>query len=530
MSYAQKIIDKQSGQTSQLSSEKNPLGTYARLLDVRSKNGELEFIGGSLKQIEVDNAVRFGNSFFFEGREFVFYVREDETDSDIEKTFLAEMIDGVFTDLEDGGVKIRYTLTRDPSVAIAPDAFFATFGDTVEKFKIVGGDIDPSKLTGASNVIAICFGQNRIFGIAGKIPIISDMVAGGDVTTFNTGDGWTDGGRFPSTLKRDGTNIEYTSGKVVVFSPSEIEVKILSEIQRDNGTGVLVSEKKTEEYGEIKGVGTSTFRQLAIFGEFIYFVDENTKKFYRLIPQKDQDGRIFKEEITLDSKNFKKLEFDTYLSFYSNKMQAVLVACKSQSGAFNDLVVVFDPEDMTFSQKKWAVSSFSEDVSGSLYFTKDNEAKIMQYDEGVYTEDESASVVEIEMNDFSDPQFWKKLKVKKLAFWLVINPDAKLEFFQSIDGGDFQEVDLKTSPILFQGSFVSPRSVLGRTAIGASRRQEAEDIVSYVIGKAKVKAKGTTVRYLMRVHTDKKFIFKSWAITNYRTVGKKKFVNIRVRN
>ncbi len=530
MSYAQRIVENQSGQTSQLSSEKNPLGTYARLLNVRSKNNELESIGGSLKQVEVDNAVRFGNTFFFENREFVFYVREDETDNNIEKTFLAEVIDGVLTDLEDGGLKIRYTLTRDPSLAIAPDAFFATFGDTVEKFKIVGGGISPSTLTGASNVVAICFGQNRILGVSGKNILISNMVAGGDVTTFNTGDGWTDGGRFPSTLKRDGTNIAYASGKVVVFSASEIEVKILSEIQRDNGTGVLVSEKKTEEYGEARGVGTATFRQLAQYKEYLFFVDENTKEFYHMLPQKDQNGKLFVEPITLDEKNFERCEFDRYLSFYSNKMKAVLIACKSQVGAFNDLVIVFDPKDKTFAHKKWSVSSFAEDVSGDLFFTKDNEAKIMQYDEDTYTEDESESVLEIEMNDFSDPEFWKKLKVKKLAFWLMVNPDAQIEFFQSIDGGDFQEVNLKIDPILFQGSFISPRQILGRTASGSSRREEAEEIVSYIMGKAKAKSKGTIVRYLMRIRTDKRFVFKKWAITNYRVIGKRKSANIRVNN
>ena len=72
MSYAQKIIDKQSGQTSQLSSEKNPLGTYARLLDVRSKNGELEFIGAvsnklkliTLSVSEIPSSLKAGSLFF----------------------------------------------------------------------------------------------------------------------------------------------------------------------------------------------------------------------------------------------------------------------------------------------------------------------------------------------------------------------------------------------------------------------------------------------------------------------------------
>lgn len=528
MPYAQTIIDTQDGQVSQLPSEKLPLGTYARLLHVRSKNSELESIGGTNLQTQAGNAVRLGHTFFFEGREFVFYVRADEEDGDIEKTFLAEMIDDVLTDLESVGNKIKYSETRDPSVAIAPEAFFATFGDTVKKIKVEGATITPTVLSGASGVTAICFGEDRIYGISGRRILHTERVVDGDVATFTSGDGWLDAGRFPSILEHDGTNIQFLAGKLVVFTPSQIQVSILREQVESDPMGSY-SVKRYELYGEIRGIGTKTFRQLALFNDAVYFADEKTKQFYRLIPQKDKDGRIYKEEIKLDRRNFKKLNFDRYLSFYSNKLQAVLIGCKQGEG-FNDTVVLFDPEEKSFAQKEWAVSSFTENYEGDLYFTKDNEAKILKYNPEIFTEEESETTLEIEMNDFSDPEFWKKLKVKRLAFWFLLNPEAKVQFFQSIDGGDFTEVDLKMSPSSFSGSFLSARQILGRSPSGISQRADAEELVSHIVGKSKVKAKGTTVRYLLKVQTDKKFVLKKWAITNFRTIGKRKRVNIRVRN
>lgn len=528
MPYAQTIIDTQDGQVSQLPSEKLPLGTYARLLHVRSKNGELESIGGASLQMETNNAVRLGHTFFFEAREFIFYVRADEEDNHIEKTFFAEVVDGVSTDLESGGNKIKYTETRDPSIAIAPEAFFVTFGDTVKKIKVDGETITPTVLAGANNVVAICFGEDRIYGISGRRILHTDRVVDGDVTTFASGDGWLDGGRFPSILEHNGTNIQFLAGKLVVFTPSQIQVSILKEQLESDPMGSY-SVKRYELYGEIRGVGTQSFRQLGHFNEAVYFVDEKTKQFYRLIPQKDKDGRIYKEEIKLDRRNFQHLHYDRYLSFYSNKLQSILIACKQGAG-FNDTVILYNPEAHSFAQKRWAVSSFAEDYNGSLYFTKDNEAKILQYEPEIYTEEENERTLEIEMNDFSDPAFWKKLKVKRLAFWFLLSPETKVQFFQSIDGGDFTEADLKLSPTSFSGSFISARPILGRTPSGISERAEAEELVSHIVGKAKVKAKGTTVRYLLKVQTNKRFVLKKWAITNFQTIGKRKRVNIRVRD
>ena len=520
----QSIFKRQSGEQSRYPSGKNPLGSFRNLIGVQSLDQELESIGGLSLVSEFEGLNAGGTNFVFQSHELNLNVRKD-TDG-VYKTFLSEkQSDGSYADIENG----VWELTREPSVAVSSAAAFFTFGGKVHKIQIDNGDVVvKDDLLGANSVAAIDFGGNRLFGIAGKLKIISNMSPGGDeINTFVPGDAWTEPGIFGTETIRSFTNVRFVDSKVVFFSPNRIEINTIEEAQKDDGSGNIISYKKTSNYASLEGIGTSSFRSLGVYLNFVGIIDEASKSFLLISSQKDQNGQVIFQEVETSKRNLKELEFDRYFTFYSNELKSFIISCRGEESVSNDRVFFYNPSQDSFSQKKWSVMSLTEDDLGNLILNSSNEPKIMQYEKEIFTEDGNVPMIEFQTNDITHQEFWRKLKIRTLAFNFLMSPDAEISLFQSVDGGDWINQDIILRPQTLGGSFESPYPILGKTTEGLPRRENADDVVQYIAGKVRVRAKGTKVAYKVQVKTDKKFKLKSWAITKLKISGRRKYANLR---
>lgn len=521
----------QLGEVSLYESEKNPEGSFKELLNCRSFRRNIEAIGGLKKLASIAGSNRISGAYKWRGTTFLFYVKDDGGTDKMhigtfdESTFsVTDLVDIVTTN------KIVFTETRDPSADGSPDAFCFTFGGSLHKMNVSGsGFTMAADITGNSSVTAVAFGNNRWHAATGLKMIFTDIAAGGDCTTFNNSadNEWADGGEFPTTFDEDLTNIMYINNRVVGFSPSKIEVKELQEVQ-ETISGTIKSVKKEVTIGEKDGVGTSTFRKLAKYDGKIFFVDERTKRFHYMVPREDQNNEIETQEIKDNAENFRDLDFADYFMQYVPFSESIVIAARTNAEAATfDRLIWFNPDEGTFARTNWSASCAVLDSSGKLRFGSDDDNTFLAHDPEKFTDQDDAKIsVVIEWNRFSTPKFWKKFKVKKFAAWLALNPDDVMAVYQSIDGGEWDQLDLDQDLDIPAGSFVSPRQLLGRTAMNTMTRNLSAETIDFIAGKLRTNAKGTTIAFRIEVDIEHLFKLKAWSITDYRVSGNIRYSSI----
>lgn len=526
----------QDGEVSLYASEKNPKGSFTELMNCRSFRRQIEAIGGINALCAIAGTNRMNGGKKWKGRYFLWYTKND---GGTDYTYLGEFnpITSAVTDLIDPSTSnlIRYTETRDPRIDTSPEAMFFTFGTTVKKVKLNGSNqvIVAPDLTGASNVVAIAFGDNRIH--AGNLDrmIFTDIVAGGDVTSFNNSadNEWADGGEFPTTFDENLTNIMYLNNRVVGFSPSQVEVKQLQEVQEDV-LGTVKSVKKEITIGEVPGIGTSTFRDLAKFDSKVFFIDERTRKLHFIIPRENQNEEIENDEIDINARNLEELDFKDYYMAYIPLEQSIIFPARTNANASSfDRMIWFNPKEGKFSRTDWSSSFAMVNDEGRLYFGADDSNQFIEHTPDSYTDlDDEKMKITIEWNRMSVTEFWKKFKAKKLALWLALNPDDTVKLSQSLDGAEWQEILLDQDIEIPSGQFVTPRALLGRTAMNSATRNLAQEIIEFIAGKIRNNAKCTTIKFKIELDIQYKFVLKSWAITDYRTSGTNRYKSISKEN
>ncbi len=500
------------GERSQVASEKEVLNSYSRLLNCRAYREEIVSVGGSFVIAAIDGATRLTAIESYFGHLVVWYVKDD---SGTAKTHVSELVlsggELIEQIVEEAGSSnhLKHTETRDPSIDTSPSAIFYTLGDVVHKLTIQSGNIKATTdLANLTDVTAIAFGDNRVLAVSGRDVYCSDQVAGGDCTDFQNDaqNSWLKGGRFPSTFSQNCTNVEYIGDKVVIFSPNKIEIKTITETQEDI-SGTIYSVKKLEHYGEVNGVGTRSYRKIGRYGGYLYFMDEDAKEFNRLFPEKDQDGKINPEPILDDEGNMDNLDFSRVTIRYSRPLKEMIISTDTNGEA-----ILFDPKRSNFSRVQWDISDMTEDSEGDFIFTSNDKAQIFKHDTESVLQDGEIMPLEIITNDFAPDEFFKKLKVKRLALWMLANQDAEIALFQSINGGDWKSVSLNLTIQTSRGAFISPYQVVGLTMTDGARRKPDPDQVGVVKGKIRARAKGTTARYKLTVRSRKPFTLKYWGI------------------
>lgn len=517
------VVDFHSGQKSSYAKDKESLNTYERILNAWIHGGEIETIPGYERILEAIQAnssiVRYMAVRNFSGHLLTWCLIKDGSTF---KTKIAEVTlqSGTWGQsfLQNGGNDLEYAETREPSIAVAPDALMFAQGTTVHKFNISGGNVVVgSDLTGLSNVTAIWFdadGENRVYAIEGKNIHCSDAVAGGDCTTFNNNatNEWLQGGKFPSAFTQNATNICVVSNIICAFSPNKIELKQLEEVQ-ENINGQIYSVKKMTHYGTVPNEGTKSFLRLGLWKESVIFVDESAKQLKQLIPVKDSNGLVSTEPIIDDERNFEKLDFSRVSINYVSKFRRMIISTGDRGE-----VILFDPTKGDFTTASWDVGDVAMDDDGEVFFTDSTDGILARIDEDTVLQEGNMPLVEIITQEYSPSSFFRKLKIKRLALWLEMNPDAEATMHQKIDGGEWKPIDLKLNKIQrTEGSFDSPYQVLGGTYVGGARRKDAPTTVGIVKGKIRAKAKGTTVQYRLRIRAKYKSVLKYWGIPKSST-------------
>lgn len=505
------ILSVFTGENSSMPSEKLPFGTILRLKGLDVKEGELVQMGGSGLEYEIPEA-EVGSVYTTTAYELriIFFIKTVAT---VRKQYVGVVgADGVITEIS------SFEEFRAPSIAIAPSRIFVTFGHNIHCFDPSGGSLVAASDMGSSaDTTAIAFGENRVYRVSGRVAQFSNKVAGGVCTTFATGSAENSAGQFDCETKEDYTNVEFVSNKVVVFAPNIIEVKLIKKEEFSDGSGGTTSIKKLENYGKKENMGTACFRELPKVGSTIYFVDEVAKQLYALVPEKDANNEIAVTPIDINKRNFETdFDYDFWHGYYSSELKRILFAFQNKTAASNDIVLIFNPKTGDFSRKSWSVNSFTELKDGTLLFAKSDAAQINKYlPDSIFDEDMQLPL-EIEFNVWADPQFWRKQRWKKLAFWFKMSSTSSVELYQSLNGSEYSAVKLTLDLPKTLGVFSSPRNALGRGVAGMPSLKTVDRATNVVLGKLRTRAKGIMVQFKLVIKADARFVFKDLALPDSR--------------
>lgn len=504
-------ISQHRGERSEKASDKEVLNSYARLLNCRVYRDEVVSAGGSTLLALLDGATQITGLESFDGHLVVWYLKDD---SGTTKTHVSELVlnNGSLVEqiVEESGSsnQLKHALTRKPKIDVSPSAIFYTLGGNGHKLIETGGNIkQTTDLANLTNITSLCFGDNRIFAVSGRDMYCTDQVAGGDCSDFanDAYNSWLKGGRFPSSFSQECTNIEYNGGRVVGYSPNKIEVKTMTQTQETISSTIYIT-KKLEHYGEVGGLGTRSYRRLGRYRGDTYFLDEDAKIFYRFYPEKDVNGKLNPDPILDNEGNIGNMNFNDVSIFYSRKLKNLVL-----SGGERGQSLLFDPLKRNFSRVQWNISDMTEDSNGDTIYASDGLPKVFRHNPDTILQDGEIMSAEIETNDLIAEEFFRKLKIKRLAFMVQGHPESVIELYQSVDGGDWTSVDVDLEVQNRKGKFVSPYQIVGLTTVDMANRKTS-DVVGIVKGKIRAKAKGTMVRYKWIIKSPKPFSFKYWGI------------------
>lgn len=500
-----------SGENSSMPSEKLSFGSVLRLNGLEVKDGELVQLGGSGLDFDITEAEE-GSIYLLTCYSLlvVFYIKTVAT---VRNQYVG-VVDsfGVVTDIA------NFAEFRAPSLAVAPDRMFVTFGDNVHCFDPSGGTlVTAADMGNSSDTTAIAFGGNRVHRISGRVGQYSDKKAGGLCTTFATGSAENEAGQYDGETKENYTNIKYVSEKVVLFAPNIIEVKVLTKEEFSDGSTGTTSIKKIENYGKKENVGTATFRELPQVGSTVYFFDEVAKQLYAMVPEKDTNNQIAVDPIDVNKRNFEEdFEYEYWTGSYSSTLQQILFSVQRKNSAVNDTVILFNPVTGDFSRKNWSTNNFVEKTDGTLLFAKSDGSEVNKYLPDSIFDEDVILPMEIEFNTWSDPMFWRKQRWKKLAFWFKMSATTTVSLLQSLNGSEYVTVKLNLDLPVTGGVFSSPRNTLGRGVAGMPSLNTVDKALNVIIGKLRTRAKGSTVQFKLVINSDEKFRLKDLALPDSR--------------
>lgn len=214
----------------------------------------------------------------------------------------------------------------------------------------------------------------------------------GDFTTFATGTGETDGGRYSGNVGAT-TAMQGVGGYMVVFERKRIGVhQIRTETQ---GTGYIKSTSTIREDLSLEGVGASSPKSVVEVDGTVFFVT----------PQ----GETFEWNIDFSRDRLKSLNkhFLPFLSVYDfenaaigieYKKKLLLVSCAAVSGGFLDTLLIYSLKTKTWSidNGKNISQFFWDDLGEQLYGLSSITNEIHKVFDGTYENDENPIELSVE--------------------------------------------------------------------------------------------------------------------------------------